>query len=868
MPRTLTLFPLLAMLAACPGSTDTDAEPGPDYPDLVAGAPLAGAAEGTLKLPAGTPLSGFTSRCGCLGGTSRQDDRDSAYTTGFVESTGVHVRPTIKAVWISNGDQHMVMTKVDVIYAFDGFTEALTNRLEELTGEDLHGKVTFSGNHNHSSYGTYSDHEGLYLGSDKFNLENFTRMVEQVAAVAHEAYQSRKAAAIGIGWEKDWDPQDRVYSDRRGDNNDLVVWPDMGPEQSGKDPYMTLWRIDDAFSGEPISVIMSWGMHPYTFGERVPLATADATSSVESEVAEAFDNKVVAMFLQSSAGDASVRGSGDSDYARMESVGILARDAVLALREATPTSSEPLLIESFQRSIPMNLDVVKVRRDGAVNWYYPPYDPEREADDIVYDEQGKILSPLDEFNTDFGAAFCGSGDFDVPVGGMPTDAPEYTACMNVSLLKGLVQGFFRLSPEDVTLPMDGMESVYAGAARLGPLPVRYADGTTATEDALVGFFPGESTHMFVEQWRRRSLDELGYRNALHVAYSLDHEGYLLLPEDWLRGGYEPDISFWGPLAAEYIMEQVLGFGETILGTDVREGHDPARGPHTYPLHAMPTEQPDLTPTAGTKLTNETVPAYYLTPPLLGENNQPPAVGSPAPENLFAVDLTVPAQVPRVQGLVQVGWIGGDPGVDDPRVTLERYEPTTDTWGAVKTPAGREINDDHADFILAWTPDPLFPSEAEQTHYWWVIWQATNHIHDRAGLALGTYRLHIQGHHYAGGSTTWPWAQTPYEVFSDPFEVTPAPLTLEAGDGGVWASLHGPEQGFRLIDIDGKSRGANPLRGDVTVTWTVDGAPVQVTAPAPDPVDGRVWLPFPAGSTPTGAVVTDVYGNSGTLSFGG
>jgi hypothetical protein len=32
----------------------------------------------------------------------------------------VHVRPRIKAVWIENGDQHLVMTKSDVIYSFDG----------------------------------------------------------------------------------------------------------------------------------------------------------------------------------------------------------------------------------------------------------------------------------------------------------------------------------------------------------------------------------------------------------------------------------------------------------------------------------------------------------------------------------------------------------------------------------------------------------------------------------------------------------------------------------------------------------------------------------------------------------------------------
>ena len=69
----------LALLAACTaGDTpdlkdtqitdpDTDSllEPGPE---LTAGAPRVGAAEGTLKLPVGTPLFGYTARCGCFSG--------------------------------------------------------------------------------------------------------------------------------------------------------------------------------------------------------------------------------------------------------------------------------------------------------------------------------------------------------------------------------------------------------------------------------------------------------------------------------------------------------------------------------------------------------------------------------------------------------------------------------------------------------------------------------------------------------------------------------------------------------------------------------------------------------------------------------
>jgi hypothetical protein len=32
---------------------------------------------------------------------------------------------------------------------------------------------------------------------------------------------------------------------------------------------------------------------------------------------------------------------------------------------------------------------------------------------------------------------------------------------------------------------------------------------------------------------------------------------MLRPEDWMMGGYEPSITFWGPLAAERVGEQLL-----------------------------------------------------------------------------------------------------------------------------------------------------------------------------------------------------------------------------------------------------------------------------------------------------------------------
>lgn len=860
----------LALLAACQSATtdeadDTDESDALDPgPALVAGAPLAGAAEGTLKLPVGTPLAGFTSRCGCLGGTSRQDDRDSHYALAFMESTGVHIRPTIKALWIENGDRHLVLTKTDTIYSHDQLVEALTEELERRTGLELGGQVTHTANHNHSSYGTFSQHTGLFLGHDKFYRENFERFVQQLADVAEEAYEARVPAALGYGLAKDWDPDDRVYSDRRGVNDDLVLFDDLGPEQGKKDPYLTFIRVDEADAPDrPIANVFSWGMHPYVFGEDSPLATADATALIEAEVSESFGDigrPVVSMFVPGSSGDASVRGS-DDGWARMETVGLYARDAILDLREITPTSSAPLTIESQARSIPLSHDDIRVTRGGTVDWYFAPYVPDESfvPDERVFDENGELISPVDEFNTEYGAVFCGGAPL-FPVGGLPTDVMPYESCVKIELMTALLDAFFRLEDSQVELPLDGLVQTYSAAAMLGNLPVLRADGTEVEAPVLLSFHPGEAVHFYTEMWKHRVRDELGIEDTMVIGYAMDHHGYLLPMEDWVRREYEADITFWGPFGGDYILEQTLETAKVTL-TDTFEPTPANRGPYQYPEWPLEQNQPDLTPTAGTRIESGDVEPCDL------EDNDPTR---PCYENGtrlwvprgFELDLDVPDVVPRVQGIVQLAWIGGDPGVDDPRVTLER-EVSEGVWEPVRTPGGRVVNEDHHDFGLGHTQDPLFPASAQQTHTWWAVWQAVSHLGARVDLPLGTYRIVVDGKKYAGGATTWPWPTETYRVESEPFEIESAELSFARGEGNLEVWIEAPQRGgFRLIDLEGNSQGANPLRGELTVEITdADGILTTQTVPAGTPVGGRTTIAAPASARRV--TVTDAHGNTGT-----
>lgn len=861
LPRLLTASCLL-VLAGCPAdSTDTkideltvcdEAALQVDLPPGTAGAPQAGIAEGWLDLPIGTPLSGYTSRCTLLGGgEGNPDHRGSNYTTKFSPSAGVQQRIPIKVIWLSNGDQDLVLIKTDIIYSFDGLVEEMEKRLEAATGKDLDGKVVVSANHSHHAYGDFSDQVTYYLGSDKFNYEVFTRMAEAMESTALTANDSIQPVKIGVGFAKDWDPDDQVYHDRRDNNDTLQVFDDI-PAGSYKDPTLSMIRID-TLADEPLAVLFDYGIHGTTLGGDNPMVTGDAPSHVETVFEESFDTPVMVAHFQGGAGDASPSGS-DSFYASLETTGEHAVQALHDLWEATPTSAEPITLETASRSISEVPKDIHVTRNGAVDWYYLPYDEDYTPDNVVYGDNGEILSPLDEFNTEAGEAFCGE-DPPYLAGYAPADVFPYNQCVSVVQMSNLIWNYFDLSEEEVALPLLESRTAAVTATRFGPVAIRDADGTTTTDSVLMGFFPGEPTSMYTEQFRRRAAAEAGYKHSIAVGYSQDHEGYLLIPEDWLMGGYESDINIWGPLQAEHIMERLLEMVEDHLNTPEIEKQDPCGvyASPDYGVWTLPSLPPDPSPDAGTLLTNATKPDYLFSP-LYTEDEFDAGV---------TPDLDMATTVPRIQGLVEVAWIGGDPGADWPVVTLQTKN--GDTWEPVYTTSGRVVSMG-PDILVTTTPDPIYPASEIGTHYWYAAWQAIGHVQDRPGVPEGTYRLHIEGKSFTGSESTYPWTTTDYSLDSEEFQVVPGAVTVsaDAASGTVYASLVGPARGYRLITMDGNIYGNNPLVDD-SATLEITTADGTTSSTVVGTHSGGLTV-F-SGVDLTGAIdvrVTDVYGNTGSI----
>ena len=142
---------------------------------------------------------------------------------------------------------------------------------------------------------------------------------------------------------------------------------------------------------------------------------------------------------QGGGGDATPTGT-DRDYARLESLGVNAADAIHELWESTPVSHDPFFLETVTRSIQEGLETVRVTRNGTVDWHYPPFDESAVPDNKVYGPSGEILSPLDEFKAQYGGAFCGYDDPLISTGTIGTSAYPYDCLLYTSP-----------SPRDATL---------------------------------------------------------------------------------------------------------------------------------------------------------------------------------------------------------------------------------------------------------------------------------------------------------------------------------------------------------------------------------------------------------------------------------
>ncbi len=862
MLRLARLLPFVVVAALTTASSCEEPVEGPPVWDPLTGGTLeAGVSGGTLDLPVGVPMGGYTGRDRSLGSDDGPDGRDSDYRTDFVPSGGWQTRIPLDVLWLSTGERDAVLVRLDLIYTFDGLTEAIGQRLTDELGRDLTDSVFTFTNHSHSSYGPFSKAIMLFLGGDFFRQEILDRMVDQVVAHALLAHDTLVPAAIGLGVDEAFDPvgEDAIFRDRRDENDELpgVDGAITGP--GWKDARATMLRVDAA-TGEPIAALYAFGIHGTVMGGSNPLLTAEAPGHTSILLNERHGGDLGPrwIFAQGAGGDTSPAGRFGA-FARMEQIAETASTRLLALYDSIEVSTDPLILDPVQRYVTQGRHI-KVTRDGDVDLHYLPWDPSwadypYRPDLRVWDEQGNILSPLDEFWPQYGAALCGERDIDISIFGLDVDLPMYSSCLDIDLGFALFRIAFQEYVEtrdQYPLPLPESRTSMLGALGLSGVPVTYLGAGTTDKDVVLAFAPGETTTLWTQHLRARAAAEKGVAETFVIGYAMDHEGYLLTADDWLLAGYEPTITVWGPLQGEYLLERhldVLALAASPVAEDPAWPDFPTST--WYPEWDTPFVEPDATPDAGQ--TADPMPAYVYT-----RDHAMPAQAEPA------------AEIRRLQDVASWTFVGNDPATGMVSVELQRQDDAGD-WGPVVTPAGNPVTDALPDIIVTYTPDPLTGTDVEvdpvRVHRYVAEWQAVDTwdaVGDAPGLPLGTYRFAASGLNRDPADTEYPFDTTPWEATSGPFEVVPATIAATATRDGevltVTASYDAAARGYRMIHEVSDPATATPLvEGPAGVT--ADSGSVTDVSEAVDATTIVIEL----GPDPAAAVtIDDGWGNLVTV----
>lgn len=808
--------------------TFEDVPPNAHAGSAVAAAPLsAGAGEAVLDVPVGTGLGGYTARASFLADSDPVDSRDVAIAAAWQATVGIETRPMVKAVALAAGGETVVWLKVDAIFVHEPWVYELERRL----GAEYRGKVLITTSHSHSAWSQFTAHSPLKVGSGEVRQIVHDRFMAAIEAAARAAIADLRPARIGFFTDTSFDPTDAISRERRGDNDQL-------PGGDRKDDHFHLIRVDAA-GGEPIAIIPIVGMHPTLNGADNPLASTDSVGELERFVEERFDRKVVVMHVQSAGADTSATGHGGLDCAvepgaagdpcfrwlAAEGHGRVAVDPIMAAWTAAGAQmSDRLALSMVTRSVAIGPEAGDYAiRGGALR--YLPFDLDRPADRRIW-QGDELISPIDEWNAPVGAALCESDTALFPAAAMPgTDGlPVYGSCVRLDEASVVLGQILDLDFSDLGPDRPACQTTRTtiSALRLG--------------DYLVGTIPGELSVLLADKVRAASPVDAAHTIA--VGYAQGHIGYCLTPEDWLQGGYEPSVSFGGPLEAEYVAERLAELMPLAMAATRPDAA--AGGTSRVVMPAIVDDLPQDRPAPMAGTIPATVPAD------LWMRAGRPGTAQP------------PTWVQRVSGLATFVWLGDDPLTRTPVVTLERE--VGPAWAPVTRRSGRAVID--GDLIVTYAPSPLIRSTTPQQHVWAVEWQPVpwtgldglDGLGQRGGVPLGNYRFRVEG-------DGWSLASASFEVAAAELEVS---ATRTATTITATARLHAPK-GYRLLDLDAPSNRPVPLRDQEleVLGYDADGGLVGPGQVGTSNADGQVTVDFGAAAARITVVrVGDRFGNIG------
>lgn len=687
----------------------------------------AGAATGDLYAPVGVSMGGYGLRDG--------PRHPLAVLMGG--STGYHNRLDARAVTLDNGAERVVIARIPTAMVTQTLYTKVLDRVCEQTGVGLSERLWLSATHTHSG----PDHIwGLPVvfgvaGMDTYDDRIESAMAASVADVIVASMTSLEPARMAVTLRAPFDPDDAFFVDRRCQND----------PPKNKEDRMFMARVDHA-DGTPLAVLVSWGMHGTAMQDTI--MTADAPGAVETGLARTFETPVPVLFMQGAGGDARPGGSpyGHEGLQRLEYLGQTA-GAVLRDIYDDLTPTDDWTFEMVAKRLRVSRQAIGYE-DGEFGYY------------------GLLTGTFYEYQ--HGAFGCGERTFFEPEGSIvDCDNPDTQ----------LIDGYYGCYlPIHWVMPWSWViNTTEIGALRLG--------------DYLLAMMPGELTSFLSQSMRADLESELDWPadKIATFGYSQDNTGYMLTEWDWLQGGYETTMNFWGPKFADWVAAENVALAGQLL-TAERENNEtgaPARQRHPWPYNSVPdTIEPGFM--AGQTLTDAS------------------------------------ATYERFDTVV-FEWSGGYTLLGSPRVSIEVQD--DDVFIPALCPDGAPLTDAGIETRVDYRPDPDYQTRRfpfQRRHRWSLTWDLT------ADAAPGVYRIRAVG--FDGDDAN----RAEYTAVSRSFTVEPstalrvvdlavAPIDANHVRVSVKAQMPPNPSGFRVRSFSTNPSAWSPTQGgSIQATINVDG----------------------------------------------
>lgn len=658
--------------------------------DGAASAVRAGFGQALMHYPIGLSLGGYG---------SRMKANDGRYAGALSASQGQIGAQFARTIWLENDENTLILTRVPFIFPTGNIHERVARALYDALGEDLRDEFILVGTHTHSGPGrhwrlpTEAVMDLGMLGTGTFSQaaeDWFVTSITESVLAAHAALEPAK-----VGWKivEAFDVDDVVARDR---------WESTPHFDLNR---MLLIRVDKA-DGSPMAAIFSYATHATDNGS--DYATDDVVGGAEiglsSALSEDHGYYIPTLYMPEGGGSMS-HASGVQGHNFPHSLGraggVMISKALSEFNAMTTKSAIGFRSRTYRFPI-------TYERLG-----YAPM------------EYGARTRPFGGEYT-YGAMLCG---------GKNAGDEDYTTHIEQGRLSCTPLSFLLHNRAPTLLMRAAITAIEFDGLSLVTLPGEATQELTWQALAMLrDQFERPTSHSWVWSYAQSHLLYLTPSNLRGA--KPDVAGYLGdAPDDYpdhafsfLQGGYETEMSPWGPRSGDYLLARASDAFAWLTG-----GVDPKVAP-ILPDQYTRIDQPEF----------------------------------PMDETASSAVAEIVMDMPSTVSYFSMGefaWVGGDPGAEMPQAPLVELETQVGgQWQAV-------IGDD---FRAYTNRDPRMASRLRVDQAPRYVWSVYYDFRP-SELPTGTYRWKVSGH-YLSAQTK---ARESYEVLSASFALEASHWTLSA-----------------------------------------------------------------------------------------